>query len=187
MLFQGLMKFEGVFVFILRIPDCYLFVIGDYTFCFLTVSRHCSEQSSFFLTSDFLWTLSKARAADHQRKWYDYLEPHYVIFILRSLCRLWPAEIWGLWYPAGGSYLCVLCKYFPIHIVSVHLSFSLKAPDFSFQDMFPMTQTSNFISLGLRFLTREIGMLVVTTSQGCFEDNWVNICKGLRAVVHSKG
>lgn len=110
-----------------------------------------------------------------------------LIFIPRSLCRLWPAEIWGLWYPAAGSYLCVLCKYFSIHIVSVHLSFSLKAPDFSFQDMSPMTQTSNFISLGLRFLIREIGMLVVSTSQGCFEDNWVNICKGLRAVVHSKG
>ena len=49
-------------------------------------------------------------------------------------------------------------------MMNAHLSSPLKAPDSSFQDMFPMTQTSNFIS-GLRFLIQKTQMFAVSTSQ----------------------
>lgn len=153
MLFQGSMKFEGVFASILRIPDCYLFVIGNYSLCFLTFSHRCLGQSSlnhFFLTSscELLVRPELQIARGNEMTILNIIS---LVLGHRSL----GSRGLGTWHPDEGSVLCALCRYFSIHMMNVHLSFPLKAPDSSFQDMFPMTQTSNFISQGSGFSSRK--------------------------------
>lgn len=95
------------------------------------------------LLPPFRFSLRKARAEDHQRRWGNYLWTSVTSFlypdlsvdslsskVLRALILTWGPYTFVFY---TDVFLYTLC------IEMFQLSFSLKAPDSSFKDMFPMT------------------------------------------------